>query len=63
MKKLVHFLLVFDHAAGHLVEQEDFEDGDKAVRRALLAESEGPSPRAAFEHTGAKSIYTPIGRR
>lgn len=32
MKKLVHFLLVFDHAAGHLVEQHTFDDADEAVR-------------------------------
>lgn len=40
MKKLVHFLLVFDHAAGHLVEQQDFDDGDKAVLAYSAKEQE-----------------------
>ena len=31
MSKLVHFLLVFDHCAGRLIEQREFSDGDEAV--------------------------------
>lgn len=40
MKNLVHFLLVFDHAAGHLVEQRTFDDGDEAVLAYSAKEQE-----------------------
>lgn len=32
MSGLVHFLLVFDHDAGELIHQDDFLDGDLAVK-------------------------------
>jgi hypothetical protein len=43
--RLVHFLLVFDHQAGHLIDQIAFEDGEQAVAAYAAKESEyqGPS--------------------
>lgn len=35
---LKHFLLVFDHTAGHLLNHEEFDDVNEAVRAYRLAE-------------------------
>jgi hypothetical protein len=40
VNKLVHFLLVFDHAAGHLIEQREFRDGDEAIAAYAAKEQE-----------------------
>lgn len=37
---LKHFLLIFDHAAGHLLSHEEFDDVDQAVRSYQLAEEQ-----------------------
>lgn len=38
--KLVHFLLVFDHEAGRLIEQIPFEDSEQAVAAYTAKELE-----------------------
>ena len=40
MNPLVHFLLVFDHVAGRLIEQHDFVDSDEAVAAYAAKEQE-----------------------
>ena len=40
MIKLLHFLLVFDHKAGELIEQTQFEDGEQAVAAYSAKEAE-----------------------
>jgi hypothetical protein len=58
--KIQHFLLVFDHDAGRLVEQEDFgEDGVAAVT-AYAAKEREYGGRGAFEIVlvGSDSIET-----
>lgn len=40
MSKFVHFLLVFDHAAGELIENQEFSDGDAAVAAYASKERE-----------------------
>ena len=40
MNKLVHFLLVFDHQAGQLIDQIPFEDSEQAVAAYAAKELE-----------------------
>jgi hypothetical protein len=40
MTKLVHFLLVFDHHLGELIEQTQFEDSEAAVAAYAAKEAE-----------------------
>jgi len=40
MSKLIHFLLVFDHQAGRLIEEIPFEDSDEAVAAYAAKEAE-----------------------
>lgn len=38
MKKLVHYLLVFDHAEGQLIHECPYDDGSEAVTAYAVAE-------------------------
>ena len=49
MNKIQHFLLVFDHAQGRLVEQKFFEDGPTALAAYAAKER---------EHTNDSNIET-----
>lgn len=40
MTKLVHFLLVFDHKAGELIEQTQFDHSEAAVEAYAAKEAE-----------------------
>jgi len=40
VNKLVHFLLVFDHQAGHLIEETRFDDSEEAVAAYAAKEFE-----------------------
>ena len=55
-----HFLLVFDHDKGHLVEQKDFgTDGVKAVNEYSVKELEYRNrPRVEIVLIGSDSIAT-----
>lgn len=55
-----HFLLVFDHAAGRLVEVQEFgEDGDSAVAAYAAKEREfKDSPRVEIVLIGSDSFET-----
>lgn len=60
MTKIRHFLLVFDHAQGHLVEELDFaEDGSAALAAYAAKEKEHEGDRTIeIVLVGSDSIET-----
>lgn len=59
MTKLRHFLLVFDHQQGRLVEAREFDDGDEAVVAYGAKEREyGDRPLVEIVLIGSDSLET-----
>jgi hypothetical protein len=59
MAILVHFLLVYDHAAGHLREDQMFRDPEEAVAAyAKMEEKHRHEPRVEIVLVGADSLAT-----
>ena len=59
MAIVVHFLLVYDHAAGHLREEQTFRDPELAVAAyAKMEEKHRNEPRVEIVLVGADSIAT-----
>lgn len=60
MSKIQHFLLVFDHVQGHLIQEEHFhEDGPAALAAYALKESEYQGDRSVeIVLIGSDSIET-----
>lgn len=59
MSAMIHFLLVFDHAAGRLVAQEQFTDSARAVAAYSAAEElHEDQPHMEIVLIGSDSIDT-----
>jgi hypothetical protein len=53
---MAYFLLVFDRAAGRVLEQVEFADSDEAVRARFRREADGVPPEVEVVVLGAENI-------